>query len=356
MSKRVSKRAAAVQTPVDSGRYEQPLALVSVSGTARSCGEQLGYIWAQDLRLYASRPGRSEQAWWKHKPYQRWIARLCPHLPDLYQGLARGAGLKEDAVGSRVTLPAQSSGCTSFAIAPSQTAAGQPISGQTKDTPVHRLFQFLVLRVKMSDAPSMLTLTYPGWLFGHGFVEGGCSVFRNSLWAGDPRGGLPHTAWGLLTLHCRTVDEAMKLTRDGGCDMGSHAAIADMHGGIVGMEITAKRLAFLKPRGGLYTHANAICGWAGGAKDERSDPHFQRDNSLLRQERMRSRLEAHGRRLTAALAFAAMADHEGHPHGICRHAGPQSSTTAAVVVEPARGLLHACRGRPCENFPQTFSL
>ena len=56
-----------------------------------------------------------------------------------------------------------------------------------------------------------VTFTYPGMLFGHGFVRGRCAVFRNTLHAGTQSDQLPYDVWGLLTTYCKTVDEAIEL-------------------------------------------------------------------------------------------------------------------------------------------------
>jgi hypothetical protein len=52
------------------------------------------------------------------------------------------------------------------------------------------------------------------------------------------------------------------------------------------------------------------------------------------------------------------ADHSHYPLGICRHIDGVDigCTTAAVVVEPTRGLLHVTRSNPCANWPVTYTL
>jgi isopenicillin-N N-acyltransferase-like protein len=327
--------------------------LISVEGTARECGVQLGQTWRDVLKLHASKPGQPGKPWWKAKRHARLIGRLAPHLPDLYAGMAQGAGLEEDDVCT--AEPGWSDGCTSFAVAPRATLDGEPISGQTKDTHADRRVRYRVLRMRISDAPSMLTLTYPGWLFGHGFVEGGCAIFGNSLYAGQPQGELPNAAWGLLALHCRTVEHVVEMTRRYGCRGSGHRTVADTHGGIVGIEMWAKGPGFLKPKRGMYTHANAVVSskrW----KSYETMEFGTRENSLAREARLRELLEPDRGRLTAQLAYAALTDHEGYPCSICRHENERAMTTAVVIVEPTRKLMHVTRGAPDRHFPATYSL
>ncbi len=58
-----------------------------------------------------------------------------------------------------------------------------------------------------------------------------------------------------------------------------------------------------------------------------------------------------------------LADHEGHPTGICRHPhdGPDDPmlpasgrTVAALIAEPAHGRLHVATGNACENEFATY--
>jgi len=332
---------------------EGAVPLLDVAGTALECGERLGHAWRPALERFAQTIWAGSSPWWKEPAHRRLIDRLAPYLPDLFRGMARGAGLSDDQVGSRV-LPRER-GCTSFAVHPRLTLDGTPISGQTKDTPDDRVYRYVVLRMKVAGGPEALTLTYPGWLFGHGFVAGGCCIWRNSLYAGRSEGRLSYAMWGTLALHCPTADDAADLARRHGvaCD-GAHCTIADSHGGIVGIEIGARGVRLLRPKRGLYTHANHV---ASGATLRRFETYDEAERLISehRQRRLHARLAAERGRLTAQLALQALADHEGYPNSVCRHR-PGSSTTAAVVAEPAKGRLHVTRGAPCRHWPTTFSL
>lgn len=317
--------------------------LLTVAGTAFECGEQLGFAWRDSLKLAGERLAT-------HRPHWKLLDKYAPHLTDVYRGMARGSGLTEDKLG----LPSSDAGCTTFAIHPRLTRDGIPISGQTKDTPARQAFYSVVLKMNCTNGPSLLTYTYPGWLFGHGFVTGGCAVFRNSLRAPPPTDGLPYEVWGLLALHCRRVGDAIELTRRHSPQETAHCTVADEQGGIVGLEITAAGVGARKPEGGLYIHANAI--HTPRLRRVEEATRAERANSLLREARLRERLEAERGRLTAALAYQALSDHVGWPRGVCVHASRTRVTTAAVVVEPTQRRLHVCRGNPCENWPVTYEL
>ena len=328
--------------------------LLDIEGTPYECGVTLGNAWAPTLARVAERTPSRSMPWWGTKPCSDLVSRYAPHLPDLYCGMAKGAGVAESSVGTEVPLEGPG-GCTSFAVAPNVTLDGRPISGQTKDTPVNRVYRYIVLRLKLTGAPSALTLTYPGWLFGHGFVAGGCALFRNSLYAGPAEGELPFPVWGILALHGDTVEQVVELTRRHGVGGCGHCTVADEHGGIVGIEVGKGGVAFLRPKRGIYTHANHV------AAAVRLRRHEDYEASEARCSRHRAsilheRLGAERRHLTTQLAYAALCDHGGYPSSVCRHQPSSYTTTAAVVAEPNRRLLYVARGSPCQNWPRRYQL
>lgn len=327
---------------------------INCEGTAREAGVMLGCAWKEALTLGSQRR-KGRRPWWKDKRIEGLVSRYAPHLPELYRGMAEGAGLGEGMVGPSATLP-ESGSCTSFAVTPDVTLDGVPLSGQNKDTSVTRGMQLQVLRLSLTDAPSMLTLTYAGELFGHGFVEGGTAITRNSLYVPAPAEGLPYATWGILALHCPKVETVEELTRRHGVREVFHVTVADEEGAVMGIENGEGGPAFLEPADGIYVHANAILSGEKMREHERDDPTFTRSGSHRRVQRLRARLGADSGRLTPQLAYMALSDHHGYPASICRHQSREASTTASVLFEPTRGLLHTCRGAPCQSWLTTFSL
>lgn len=344
------------QSAADSAGAEGFVPVLDASGTPYEAGVVLGHAWKESLHLAAATLPAGETPWWMDRRLGRLVSRIAPHLPDLYRGMAKGAGIPERrcvdaAPGGPTPIP---DGCTSFAIQPSATLDGIPISGQSKDTPPSQQFRFVVVRLRLTGAPSLLTLTYAGCLWGHGFATGGCAIFRNSLYAGESDGLLNYDAWGLLAQHCRRVDEVIELTRRHGVRTHAHCAVADEKGGVAGIEIAQGGVAVLRPRRGIYTHANRV---VSGERLRRFEPLTPlRRNSLERETRLRERLAGDHGRLTPQLAFMALCDHTRHPLSICRHEAPRCITTSVVVVEPTRRRLHCTRGNPCRHWPRTYSL
>lgn len=336
--------------------------LLDISGSARDCGQALGEAWAGTLRCWADDTVERKRPWWRTEPVADLFAQHAPYLLDLYDAMAGGAGLRPEQLPEPnpdrplIDEDATPAGCTSFALQPQATLDGTPISGQNKDTPSNRIDRYQVLRLRVSDGREHLTLTYPGWLFGHGFIAGGCAAFRNSLYAGVADGALPFEAWGLLLLHAESVQQAIDTTREFGVRWkGAHVVVADPHGGVAGLEVGRADIGVLAPGAdGIYVHANAALAPTIAAAEE-TEPLYLA-NSPARRDRLLELLRANSNRLTVPLVQSALTDHHGAPVGLCRHLGPDSQTTATVIAEPAHCRLHVTRGAPCRNRPTTFTL
>lgn len=336
-----------------------------ISGSSLEAGQQLGAVWKEPLRTEAA-VHEEGTPWWRHAPYRSLMERYAPHLPDLYRGMAMGAGLSEDQVAARVSESTGDSGsardgtgpsgCTSFAVAGKATRDGKPIAGQTKDISRARGRHFVVLALRLEDSPhSALTLTYPGWLYGHGYVAGGCALFRNSLYVEPPDTGMPPVVWGLLALHCPSVEDVMRMTRDHGVNSAMHVTVVDESGGIMGIEHGKAGTVFLEPDEGIYAHANAVVENPALRATESDHTYFHREDSVLRRRVLRETLSKQSGRLTAPLCYASLMDHTGYPTSICRHQSESAMTCAVVIAEPANRQLHVARGPVCMHWPRVHA-
>jgi len=327
---------------------------IDVKGTSRECGRELGRIWRDTLRSVMQASAERPQ-WWRQRELAKLVRKHVPHLPDLYEGFAEGS--KIDPRKLVIPTPADLfNGCTSFAVEASATLNHRLLCGQTKDNPMSRMKFLQMLKMEPTDAPSLLTFTYPGVLFGHGFAEGGCAVFRNSLYAGMQSDKLlPYDVWGLLTTHCKTVDAAIDLVETYGVNEPFHCTVSDAKGKVVGIEHGTGGTSVLHPKRGIYAHANNVRGGEKLKRHERAPRDFIR-SSKCRGEVLAQNLLRQSPRLTPHLAFAAMASHENYPRGVCNHESDEFCTGAAIVAEPASGRLWVTPGPPCEHWPIEFSL
>ena len=346
------------QTKAMHSQTDEWIPEIRVSGTVAEAGQALGQVWAESLRAEAS--GRTDDncPWWRYSPYKQALERYAPHLPELYSNMAKGAGVPEDKLAVRAPVTDSSGGCTSFAVAPPATLNGVPMSGQTKDGRTNKGRPFQVLALSLEDVPhSVLALTYPGEIFGFGFVTGGCAVFRNDLPVAEPKDGMPFYAWGLLARHCPSVDDVMRLTRDLGVGMSFHVAVADEAGNIVGIENGGAGTVFLEAENDIYVHGNAVVNDDALIQTEKDREPFTRVDSVLRRQVLGHALAANRTRLTPQLCYAAMMDHTGYPTSLCRHqAEDQARTNAIIIAEPTQRRVHVSKGPICQHWPRIHCL
>jgi hypothetical protein len=250
-------------------------------------------------------------------------------------------------------------GCTSFGASGAVTASGRPLAGQNKDTVVESLGLYVVLRMRIRGGPSILVLAYPGEVMGYGLWSTGMSLFRNSLYSrAEAAGGLSFVQWGLLALASGSVEEAAELARRHGVAGSGNALLSDAAGRCASVEFNAGGVSVLPARDGIAVHANHPQGAETSPLEHYPDP-AERENSRYRAARLRQLLEAQRGRLTPATALAALSEHTERPRGLCRHAEDNAeglATTAALIAEPADGVLHVVRGPPCRGAPIAYHL
>lgn len=343
--------AAAVVVPRTLAEGRVPL--VDVAGPARDCGRQYARIVVERWPGYR-RYLDGVAAWGDLEPsVRRLFDARAPHIPEVFAGMLDVAGSPQapperDVVG----------GCTSFGVSGAVTLDGHPLSGQTKDTAPESAELYIVLRMRIRDAPTILVLAYPGELLGYGLWSTGMSVFRNSLHssAGGER-GLSFVHWALLALAGDSVDAAVEMASAHGIAGAGNALLSDGAGRAASVEYNGGGVNVVPACHGIATHANHPVG-ADTAPFAHGPPGFDPADSRLRMSRLAELLHAERGRLTAQRALMALADHSTYPNGLCRHLVPGARricTTAAVVAEPTAGRLHVTRGQACMNWPTTYT-
>jgi isopenicillin-N N-acyltransferase-like protein len=193
----------------------------------------------------------------------------------------------------------------------------------------------------------------PGELGGVGLNEHGVAVFANSLW---PRAGRnwqapPITRRALL--ECATADLAAERARTMDGPAVGNFLVIDTAGRIRNLEVFPQGLAVIARGRGVFAHANHCLD--GSVRPHEAEV-LPSPGSPGRCARMQELLDAAAGRITVAQVKRMLADHDGRPEPICRHAGNAAEweTTAAVIVEPVPRTLHLSYGPPCEERFATY--
>ena len=303
--------------------------------------------------------------WWvaEARSYLPFYEDLAPHLLEEMEGLARGAelsfndilllNLRDEVVSTRAIA---SEACTSFGCSGALTRSGEPILGQTKDTAAVSADLYVVMAMYQKGRPDLLQMAYAGEVAAFGLSSAGMSCLGNSIYVkGRSRGKLPAEPVRRLVLEAESTEAVLALLDKYGIGTPGSLTIGDSTGRTIALESTDHGHAVVEATDDLLVHTNHIDSPL-RLYEAYDEP--ERMASHRRQERLTALLAAESGRLTAPLAMRCLMDHANYPRSICRHSsGPGDiQTTAALVVEPVAGRLHAIRGQACCGWPATYSL
>ena len=350
------------------------LSCITLRGTPFEIGLQYGQRarsrirrhFANQRSLMAAR-SPADPDWWRRAVHEQLAPyeEFAPHFVEEMVGLSRGADLafeeilllnvRDELTPAPRAAPAEA--CTSFGCHGDLALAGGPILGQTKDTAAISQELYVVIAMHQQGRPDLLQMPYAGELGVFGVSSAGMSAFGNSIYVRDgATGQLPWSLFRRLVLEAGSVDEVLALVRRHGVRTAASLTVGDATGRAVAIEVTGHGCGIVEAQDGILAHANHICTPELACYEDYAEP--ERSASHARQVRLRELLEAERGRLTAPLVMCALTDHANYPRSICRHpSGPGDiRTTAALVVEPAAGLLHVVRGQACQGWPKTYSL
>jgi hypothetical protein len=159
-----------------------------------------------------------------------------------------------------------------------------------------------------------------------------------------------------LTLACRNVHQAAELMEKYCGNSAGGSMMSDVHGDAVAFDSTASGLGMVWAKDGILTRSNHPEAPLCQGDEQYPCPAFEAD-SKYRTRELRKLFEAESGRLTPQKALHIMADHTVYPRGQCKHWHDDGTvTTALVMCEPSKGLLHIVRGQPCCNWPVTYSV
>lgn len=282
----------------------------------------------------------------------------CPAMLEELRGIARGAAISfEEALLLQIRgeiLYATAGGCSSFVFSRQVTREGQVITGQNWDYPID-LDLMVVLHITPNGAPSQLMMTFAGLTSYMGINSYGVSQFANALPWKTCKVGIPHYPFKWRVFMQRDLEGVRRLAEETDTVLPGNYVLSDGSGAIADLELTPEGIAWLTAEEGFIVHTNHFLSERfAGRQDLEPKP-----DSLARYKRLHKLAQQNLGMIDVSLMQQILADHEGYPTSLCRHAsgpGADTRTSASLIAEPEKGLLHVCAGNPCQGEFVTYSL
>jgi hypothetical protein len=338
---------------------EGSIPLVSIEGEAYDCGREYAEFTMRNYPGFREYLDMASEWTAMDAATRKLFEKYAPQLIDVHRGIVDAAGPPEKP-------PIESAGdknpkdmCTAFSLAPSVTLDGIPISGQCKDSPGDRVPRYIVLRMRIKDAPTIFVLCYPGEIQGYGIWSTGMTLTRHDMGArkGGERKGPNLRLMAMLGLASGSVDAAVELYKKHAGPGGGGYMFSEPSGRAAAIDVTASAVGVRYMEEGILTRSNHpeaaenAIDW-----DEKAPGAW---DTIYRTRGLYKLFYAERGRLTAQKAYMIMADHSKYPAGQCKHSaigGNNVFTTCLYVAEPTRGRMHVVRGQPCSNWPAMYGI
>jgi isopenicillin-N N-acyltransferase-like protein len=341
----------------------------------RAHGEQTADLIAHAIDAYSASFAYSHGLSWAAVTERAalWMPQIAEHAPHLVEemagiGEAAGVGLLDilalNARGEIVYDPTFTAmrpddasdvdGCSSFAI--TDAPDGHVYAGQNWDWRETATPTVIALRIVQPGKPTVIMQAEAGQIGRQGVNAAGIALNANGL--GGRFGhtiGMPQAIIRRLILESARFYDALRVPFAFRQQIASNLLLTHRSGFAIDLETTPGRHRWGYPERGLLVHANH---YEFGVPEQLAAEYrpFAVD-SLYRSPRLAERLR---RGLASAgpvpeLVEHALADHFGHPHGICRHPDPaepeplRSMTIASSLVDLTSGDYRVSIGNPCDG-------
>jgi isopenicillin-N N-acyltransferase-like protein len=291
-----------------------------------------------------------------------YAAEYSHDMVEELRGMAEGAHVTlEDLMLLQVRnqlQPEQDAGCTSLAVDGHGAFRTGCIVAQNWDNDPALDPYTLVLTRRPAGKPATINVTQAGLIAYIGFNEVGIGLCLNTLPAPARKLGVPHyfTVRGIY--ESDSLQGAVKAVERAQRAIPANIMMATPQGP-ADLEVTIDAVRVLRDEGsGRIAHTNHCLHPELKAVNGQFPELIQSHTRMRRIERL---MENGGRKPGVEQIKRALADHEGHPLSICRHANEDPvtgfwQTVFSVIIEPQERRMQISRGTPCEKPYETYVL
>ena len=347
--------------------FECPL--IEIAGAPRARGRQYGeqasHRIQRGIDLYSGQLESNRLGWPDVRSiaasFEPKIEDFDPALLDEMRGIAEGANVEFAAVlminarteilelAERQTnarpVVLDPDGCTSIAVLPEASASGTLIHAQNWDWNADCAGTAVVVKIRRTEGPDILTFTEAGGLARSGMNAAGISVTANYL--GSDRDyrqvGMPLALLRRKALEQSRLAAAMGIIYSTPKSSSNNVLVAHAHGIAIDFECAPDETFQIHAERGVIVHANHFQSMVALAK-LRDVGVSSMPDSLYRDLRVRSLVDPFIGSLDAAHVRAALFDDFETPWSVCRPPrrkpnGRYSASVATILMEPSRGRM-----------------
>ncbi len=292
--------------------------------------------------------------------YMPFIEEYSPDIASEMKGMAEGAkvDLREILflnIWYELSLRGFMS-CTSFAASGEATSNGELIIGQNLDMTPAWGEMLVLLRMKPTKGPNILSVTIAGLLGLLSLNSSGLALDGNMLAHKDLTGsseGVPHMVWVRKAQSSENIGKAIGAiasAKKTGCAVNT--LLGSQEGDIVDIEVTPDDLGFSYPQKGFIVHSNHFYTERFKSRDLIGTIY---PDSFVRSHRLATLMERHWGKLSVDVMKELLGDHNNYPDSICRHVDQeaplkqQMKTVASLISYPKEQKMYIAHGNPCEN-------
>jgi hypothetical protein len=212
----------------------------------------------------------------------------------------------------------------------------------------------IVLRVRPDDAPEAVMFTYAGVIGSVGINRRGVCHVSSQLLSPDWRVGVTHYWVKRRFLELHSVGACLDVVREVPISSSGSYVLGDPSRAVV-VEWLPSGVSVRE--GDRLAHTNHILDPSLRHLERYLDALPDSPHRLDRLQQMMSAAPGPADGDPVAAVRTMLADHDGHPAGICRHGGSQNlHTRASVIFEPSKATMHVAYGNPCTTPYQTYAV
>lgn len=289
------------------------------------------------------------------------IEQHFPHLIEEIAGIAQGSGFAIDeivALNARTELMfgAKSSedGCTGMAVLPA-AADGKTLIGQNWDWLPDAASLAIVLKIKSSSGPDIVTFVEAGMLARSGMNSDGLGLCGNYVQtdADFKQSGVPIPVVRRAILEQSSLPDAIGVVERVPRAFSSNHLLAHRSGHAVDLEATPQQVYVIEPQDGILVHANHFQTQESGFADV-GVARFP--DSPARERRVRQLLNGYGS-VGRDDMIGVLKDQDGFPHSICRFTSKVQGqgaveTVASVVMDLTDSVMWLARGPDIRDYDE----